>query len=100
MGIFDRLKRDKLPKAESITQYRQLPDLVKELQTSHASDLKDAMQKHPDLRKAWTIIQDSAHPDYRVPIRPDLCSARRLMVAHLISAVTTGELVPQVSGES
>ena len=82
-----------LPSAEKITQYRQLPNLVDSLKGKHSSALQGALEKHPELSQAWTVIQDSAHPDSTTPLNSDLCHARRLMVADLISATKTGDLV-------
>ena len=89
----DKLRGTGLPNPDTVTHYNQLPGLVGILKSTHADALATGLQIHPELQQAWTIIQDSAHPESYAPINPNLCTARRRMVADLISVIITGELV-------
>ena len=91
MGLFDKLRGSRLPKAESISRYSDLSNLVTAITTHHASDLRTALGAHPQLNQAWHVIQESAHPDNPEAHEP-LCDARRSMVEDLISVLNGGQL--------
>jgi hypothetical protein len=92
MGLRNFLKGSSLPDPEKITEYRHLAPVVEAINAEHREQLQNALTKHPELSTAWTIINDSAHPDCIIPSVPELDDGRRLMVRDLISAVQTGEL--------
>ncbi|PIR54115.1 hypothetical protein COU75_02530 [Candidatus Peregrinibacteria bacterium CG10_big_fil_rev_8_21_14_0_10_42_8] len=91
MGLTDRLHPNREPNASRVTQYAHLPEFVERIRNEHRDILQEALKKHPILHTAWTVIQDSAHPDY-IPENSDLDAARKLMVNDLASAIKTGTL--------
>ena len=92
MGFINRLRGTGLPSAEKVTQYQHLPALVEQLNSTHSAALQTSLDQHGELHRAWTVIQESSHPDAIEASNDNLCEARRQMVADLISAVTTGQL--------
>lgn len=91
MGLVDRLHPNKEPNASRVTEYAHLPRFVETIRTEHRDILEEAIAKHPVLNTAWTVIQDSAHPDC-MPADPKLDEGRRLMVEDIASAIKTGTL--------